>query len=182
MKKIFTEEGNEIFIDEQDYEFVSKFRFRNRDKPGDCRPRLSGGVLGPEHLILGQAKKGFVIDHIDRNPFNNCRNNLRIITQKNNSRNTSKTKRETTSRFKGVSWHEGARKFIAYITDNGKYHRLGQFYSEIEAAKAYNKKAKELFGEFAGLNDIPEDKSDQPFLPGLIQRKSKIKNRKSKIK
>jgi hypothetical protein len=40
------------------------------------------------------------------------------------------------------------------VTCGGKPFYLGTFDSKIEAAEAYNKKAKELFGAFANLNVI----------------------------
>ncbi|KKM22422.1 hypothetical protein LCGC14_1625440, partial [marine sediment metagenome] len=42
--------------------------------------------------------------------------------------------------------------FQAKITRNAKNYFLGRFDNEIEAAKAYDAKARELFGEFALLN------------------------------
>lgn len=61
-----------------------------------------------------------------------------------------------TSKFKGVSYYKGnsTNRWIAYISKNKKKHHLGYFPTEIEAAKAYNEKAKELHGEFAKLNKI----------------------------
>lgn len=47
-------------------------------------------------------------------------------------------------------------KWLAQIMHNYKNHCLGYFASETEAAKAYNKKAIELFGEFANVNRIEE--------------------------
>jgi len=51
-----------------------------------------------------------------------------------------------------VGWHKKTKKFVARITYKGKITSLGYYDDEIEAAKAYDKKAKELFGEFAYLN------------------------------
>ena len=60
-----------------------------------------------------------------------------------------------TSRYKGV--HLSNNKAVAKMWKDGKDVYLGSFDTEIEAAKAYNEKAKELFGDKAILNDIPED-------------------------
>jgi hypothetical protein len=59
------------------------------------------------------------------------------------------------SKYKGVYWEKRYRKWCAAIWFEGRNHYLGSFDVEIEAAKAYDRKAVELFGEFAYLN-FPE--------------------------
>ena len=66
----------------------------------------------------------------------------------------NRRKQTGTSRFKGVCWHKKAGKWQAKIQHNFVRIRLGLFSSEEDAARAYNRKAKELFGEFAKLNEI----------------------------
>lgn len=107
-------------------------------------------------LILARAlgrelKKGELCDHIDRNPLNNTRSNLRVASFSENSRNRAATKRNT-SGYKGVSWHKGCKRWQAGIHINGKFFFLGNFDTRAEAARAYDTAAKELFGEFAALN------------------------------
>lgn len=58
------------------------------------------------------------------------------------------------SKYRGVSWDKINNKWLCIICINGKSIHLGRFISENDAAKAYNKKALELFGEKAKLNDI----------------------------
>jgi hypothetical protein len=57
-----------------------------------------------------------------------------------------------TSKYKGVSWYSRGKKWVAVVQFNKKRHHLGYFTDEIAAAKAYDKKAKVLHGEFACLN------------------------------
>jgi hypothetical protein len=59
-----------------------------------------------------------------------------------------------TSGYKGVSFNKAAKKFKSYIKKDGKLMHLGLFETATAAALAYNEKAKELFGESAGLNKI----------------------------
>ena len=62
------------------------------------------------------------------------------------------------SKYKGVSWSTRDKRWVAAIKFNYKRIGLGYHKLETEAAKAYNEKAKELFGEFAWLNTIDERK------------------------
>lgn len=94
------------------------------------------------------------IDHIDRNKLNNLRSNFRKATFSQNACNRDKIKRACSSSFKGVCFNKEANKWIAYITKNSKKIHLGRFEQEIDAAIAYNIKAKELHGEFAVLNVV----------------------------
>jgi hypothetical protein len=66
--------------------------------------------------------------------------------------NTRKRRNAETSKFKGVSWCAGSAKWRSQIClDNHVYH-LGLFAEEIAAAKAYDRAAKKMFGEFASPN------------------------------
>lgn len=89
-------------------------------------------------------------DHIDGNPLNNCRSNLRLATPAENARNRGK-QRDNTSGFKGVHWNKQRRNWRAQIKINQKGIHLGVFDTPEEAYAAYCKAAKELHGEFAGV-------------------------------
>ena len=91
------------------------------------------------------------VDHKDRNEQNNHLSNLRWCTQKQNCQNRSK-KKDTTSVYKGVCFYKKVNKWRAYINQNGHKIHLGYFSDEREAGRAYDRKASELFREFAVLN------------------------------
>lgn len=105
------------------------------------------------HRMLMGFPKEKVVDHIDRNPLNNKRNNLRICTNEENSRNRSKSNfingNPVTSIYKGVSKNKITGTFCV------KFDRQYRFYDEIAAANFYNHMAKEIYGEFASLNEVP---------------------------
>jgi hypothetical protein len=102
------------------------------------------------HREICRAAAGMVVDHIDGNGLNNRSSNLRLCTVRQNMWN----RRPTGGRsiYKGVCRRAGKKKWAAQISRRGRRYHVGYFDSEIEAAKAYDKKAKELFGEFAYLN------------------------------
>jgi hypothetical protein len=88
------------------------------------------------------------IDHIDRNPRNNHVSNLRWATRSENNWNRVWKSRP----FVGVRERENRRGYIAVIHVNRKKRYLGSFLSADEAARAYDRAARELRGQFAQLN------------------------------
>jgi hypothetical protein len=107
----------------------------------------TGGTLSL-HRELMQPPEGFFVDHIDGNPLNNRRSNLRLATPSENQWN-QKRSCANTSGFKGVGWHERDRRWQARIRKEGKLYHLGNFKSPEEAHEAYCRAAAELHGEFA---------------------------------
>ena len=107
------------------------------------------------HHLVWFLTKGYwptlQIDHINGIKTDNRIENLRQVTNKQNSWNQTSVK-GTSSVYKGVTWNKRLRKWNAQIKVNGKLIHLGTFDKEWEAAWDYNMKAIELFGEFAKLN------------------------------
>ncbi len=93
------------------------------------------------------------VDHAKRDSSINI--NLRLATNAQNVMNTEKRKDKVyTSKYKGVSWHKGAKKWVAQFYTNGKSTYLGAFSTEEEAAIKYNEAVKNQWGEYAWLNEI----------------------------
>jgi len=101
-------------------------------------------------LIMESEGKSGIIDHKNGNGMDNRLANLRVVTHQQNMCN-SKKRKASSSIYKGVYKHKHG-KWCANITENGKVRSLGYFISEEEAAKAYDKEATKLQGEFARLN------------------------------
>jgi len=106
-----------------------------------------------EHRIIFLYHYGYlpkIIDHIDKCKTNNCIENLRPVTHGAN-RQRGKLQGGT-SQYRGVCWHFQNKKWRVRIQSHLKREHLGDFDNELEGALAYDKRAKELFGEYAGLN------------------------------
>ncbi len=71
------------------------------------------------------------------------------------SKSTQGCKRvKSISKYVGISYDKRRKKWSSRVKYNRKYYWCGYHSNEIEAAKAYNKKALELFGKYAKINII----------------------------
>lgn len=92
------------------------------------------------------------VDHINHDPLDNRRSNLRLATNSQNLFNRPMRKGNT-SGYKGVTFHRSTGKWRARVGYKNKQIYLGLFNTPEEAYKAYCNKAIELFGDFAYLED-----------------------------
>jgi hypothetical protein len=107
------------------------------------------------HRLITNPPIGCDIDHINGDGLYNLCVNMRVATRSQNKANSEKYSGEFTSKYKGVCFISRRRVFIAQAYKNKKRYVGGYFHDEIEAARAYDKLAKKLHGEFAKLN-FPE--------------------------
>ena len=108
------------------------------------------------HRLVTKAPSGMVVDHINGNPLDNRKANLRVCTGQENARN-NKGHSNRKNPYKGVCFEKnakGAKKWRAYTRIKGKRLWFGYHMTAEEAAMEYNIRARELFGEFACLNVI----------------------------
>jgi len=146
-------------VDDEDYELLNQWVWSVRTSINNIyayRNDYSSGkavCILMHRFILGVKQTKIQVDHKDHNGLNNQKANLRKCTNSENSRNSRKTK-GARSKYIGVHYHKS--KYKEYIRGqimfNRKHIHLGFFKTEEDAALAYDKKAIELFGEFANLN------------------------------
>jgi hypothetical protein len=155
------------------YEVSDYGRVRNVTTERILKPRKSGNYYytvglykqGKSktitiHKLFGSAflpprkNNKMVLDHIDRNRFNNKASNLRWVTYSQNNQNKTKQK-GTSSVYKGCCWNKSNGKWHCRIRINGKQTHLGYFSDEIDCAKKYNEAAKK-YQDFPLLNVIDE--------------------------
>lgn len=105
-------------------------------------------VLGRMHRYIMNAPDYLDVDHIHHNTLDNRKSELRLATPQQNTSNKKHLKGGS-SMFKGVSWYKRLNKWKVSISINRKYHYIGYFIDEKEAAKAYDRKSIELRGEWA---------------------------------
>lgn len=100
------------------------------------------------HRVLLNAAEDIEVDHIDRDSLNNRLVNLRTVTHAQNLQNRGSV-RGAKSPYRGVSWHSGAKKWMASFRIDNRLKHLGYFHDPLEAARAA-KEARHKFMPFSG--------------------------------
>lgn len=163
-------QGQITVVDSEDFKTLRNFKWfahaqnlRGEEKIFRAARKEYGGTILMHRQIMN-APDGFDVDHIDMNPLNNRRANLRICTRSQNIAN-SKKRTHSKSPFKGVSWNTTAMAWAARIGVGNKRVFLGYFNTSEEAAKAYDVAANKSFGEFARLNGAVQPENAKPRTP-----------------
>ena len=182
MKEIKLTKGYVAKVDDDDYDWLMQYSWhtlQRGNEPGRRRlrkhdvARTAIPVSLPDgyrayrivsmHVLIMRAEPGQIVDHINGDPLDNRRENLRIVTNQQNSWNSRGAKsfngKPTSSRFKGVSRkvckYKGEPRYkywVAKIGVDGTDVTLGHFKNEIEAACRYDMAAQHYYGEYARLN------------------------------
>lgn len=141
----FTSNGIEFLVDVTDWNDVKHICWCDSHDG-----RISGTHNGKNirlHRLIMNPEPDELVDHINNNPSDNRRCNLRIANKSQNGANRDKTKGNT-SGYKGVTTLKNG-KYMARITVNYKGIYLGCYNTPEEAYKVYKKAEEKYFGEYA---------------------------------
>lgn len=146
-------QGLYALVDGEDYPFLVKYKWyaHKIDKNVYAKRYGKGNKKIAMHRDIMKPLPNFQVDHINGGGLDNRKQNLRIATSAQNKHN-QKIRKTGSSQYKGVCWDKDQNKWRASIRHNKKSIYLGLFNTQIKAAKAYDQKARELFGEFAHTN------------------------------
>lgn len=158
MKKIPLSQGKYALVDDEDFDFLSQWKWffykAKRDKYGYAHRNSTVDEGKPRRRIrMHQQLIGNGVDHANGNGLDNRRKNLRKADKHQQSYNKSIHSHKKSLGCKGVSIVKDKKGIPAYwiarITVKGSRIYLGTFKNHIAASRAYIKKAKELHGKFA---------------------------------
>jgi len=171
-KEIILKGGEVALVDDEDYPLLSRYSWQRAGAAGYAVTTIQT-ITGKRHTIYMHKfiMGGFwICDHINLNPLDNRKENLRRATMQQNGWNKGKPKASRygapASQYKGVVrcvakdgriyW-----RVLIKLTKKGevpaRFARLGPFATEIEAARAYNVEVVKHRGEWAWLNPIPSE-------------------------
>jgi hypothetical protein len=148
MKEIPLTQGKVALVDDEDYEYLNQFKWcahnrRNtsyavRALPIDKNEKQNTIKM---HRVIINTPKEMETDHINGNGLDNRRENLRIVTTRQNQQNLHIKK---SSKYPGVCWEAGRSRWRSTIQIAGKLHTIGRFENEEDAATAYQKVCNDL--------------------------------------
>ncbi len=157
MKEILLTQGKTALVDDEDYEYLNKFKWNARKAKQTYYAKRTVRIdnkyktIYMHRLILKLNDSSINVDHEDYNGLNNQKSNIRILTKSDNSKrvrsfgnnrniaNNIKGKIKTSSIHAGLSWNNQKKKWKAQITINGTSKYLGIFKTEKEALECYKR-------------------------------------------
>ena len=163
-KQIKLDNGMEVIVSTADYKRLSEHAWKAVPSGRNFyayRNTKSGQLFMHKDVAVkaGIYRTGLELDHKNNNTLDCRRSNLRAATRNENLSNRAKFTtydgKPCTSQFKGVTLSGNKQKWISQLRNEGQLYYLGTFDTQEEAAVAYNRAAKEFFGEFAQLNTQP---------------------------
>lgn len=153
MRKLELTKNSFAIVDDEDYDGLNQWKWHCLNgkyaarSVWDSKTKSKKMVL--MHTEIMKPKLGKLIDHKNQDGLDNRKENLRLADKATNGMNRGLPSNNV-SGYKGVYWYKGGRKWMVKV--DAIY--LGIFSDIKEAARAYNKKAKELYGEFAFMNVV----------------------------
>lgn len=139
--------NSEFYFDMSDYALIKEYCWLECIHRG-YRSLQAWDIINGGNIVMSSLLDCKYFDHIDRNPLNNRRHNLRPATCSQNTINRGVMKNNT-SGITGVSWDKRLQKWSVRLQVNGERIILGNYVNKNDAIKARLEAEKKYFGEFA---------------------------------
>lgn len=169
-------QGLYAIVDEEDYDWLSMLTFSGHLRGRTVYAKTVLKVDGRRrkfalHRLIMQwyseeSIGGYEVDHINGNALDNRKENLRLACRGEQMRNTPRRQNKTSSRYKGV--FKDGTNYRVTIRKDGIHYNCGHYKDERIAAIVYNLKARELFGEYARLNDVNSTVEEEAQVSALM--------------
>lgn len=134
-----TQNGSKFYFDHSDLDKIKNSQRCWFVDEGYVVCKYKGKSIQLQNYLMNPPEN-MLVDHIDGNPLNNCRKNLRICTKFQNAQN-HKTQKNNTSGHKGVWWHKNYSKWCVQIGCNNERIIIG-YYDDFKEAVIARKDAE----------------------------------------
>lgn len=184
MKEIILTQGKVALIDDEDYDELNKYKWfahasrntfyasRNSDR-NDSEDHKQHTIK--MHRVIMNPPSDMKIDHINGNGLDNRRENLRIVTNRQNCQNKHVQK---TSDLIGVHWNKRDKTWRSEIRFDNKLYYLGSYSSEYLANAAYSRAYEEVL-RMENLK-LTSEETDFPYNIGLPLKRADAKTSRYK--
>jgi hypothetical protein len=159
MKEINLSKKKKTVVDDEDFLFViaHKWYAHKSQNRYYARAEINGKKVYLHRFIMCISDPKVKVDHEDGDSLNNMRVNLRVATNRQNTRNHVELFSTNTSGYRGIVFHKNSKRIKrwqakVWIEKDGisVAKSLGYFATPEEAARAFDEAAKEIYGEFCG--------------------------------
>lgn len=147
--------GEEFFFDEADFALIRDTKWYRCNYGNEERTYVGDRKGICIHRVIMGMPQGVEIDHINLNPLDNRRHNLRVCTHQQNQCNQP-LQSNNTSGVTGVSFYPPRKKYRARIKYFQRELHLGYYLTKTQAIQARNEGMRHLFGEYGRYNDVPD--------------------------
>ena len=148
--------NKEFYFDLEDYDKIKDYCWLEHTLKGGYHTLEAKDINTKEVIRMHWIIVGKYYDHVDRNPLNNKKSNLRTASKNQNNQNHKKFITNT-SGFSGVSWHKRVNKWMARISINNHRILIGYFDNLEDAVKARLEAEAKYYGEFAPQRHLFEE-------------------------
>ena len=144
-----------FYFDLEDYKLIKDYCWYEDISKGGYHSVRARDIDTGKDIKLHWIIVGKRFDHIDLNPLNNRRNNLRPATYRENSQN-GPLRKNNTSGVTGVSWDINKNKWCVHIQIDGKKTYLGSFIEKDDAIRTRLRAEQKYYGQFASQKHLFE--------------------------
>ncbi|RKO87147.1 hypothetical protein BDK51DRAFT_34678 [Blyttiomyces helicus] len=148
-----------VLVDDEDWHDLKKYEWSLGKNKGYISGIVEGQRTSIRRYIMREkikehyenGGKTVEVDHKHQNKLDNRKENFRLVSSSSNNQNNPMNE-GCSSEFIGINKPSDRRKYCAQISNGGVREHVGYYYTEYEAALAYDSRAIEIYGEGARVN------------------------------
>lgn len=151
----YTSKGEQFLFDKEDYIIISQYGWSTNKGHLEAKRRDSQGKMRriALHRLVVNCPDGLEVDHINGNPLDNRKENLRICTHAENTKNHQRLYKNNTSGYVGVYFSNVYNNWYVTISINNKTKRIGSYATKEEAIEAREAAELKYYREYSHLNN-----------------------------